>query len=95
VGGADRESERFLFVGARLHLRAHNALLQGQFRDSPRKLDNNKVENVIVDSWAGFRVSLAGWRITYSIHVSSPEIKRGEAHRLISWGGITLERSLR
>jgi hypothetical protein len=94
VGSGNRVTERFLFAGARLHLRAYNALLQGQFRESPRKLDHSRTENLIVDGWAGFRVGLSGWRITYSVHVSSPEIKHGEGHRLMSWGGITLERNL-
>jgi hypothetical protein len=94
VGSGNRVAERFLFAGARLHLRAYNVLLQGQFRESARKLDHSRTENVIADGWAGFRVDLSGWRITYSVHVSSPEIKHGEGHRLMSWGGITLERNL-
>ena len=48
---ADGSGEFYVWAGAKLRLRAYNAFLQGQFRDSVHTLSSSDVNHVIGEAW--------------------------------------------
>jgi len=92
VGGS---SESYLSLGLQARLRAYNALLQGQFRDSAVTLSFGELNPVLFDVWLGYAARLGGVDIQYSIRYQSPEIRSGAASRDLVWGGLTIGGSFR
>ena len=89
-----RVSEQFVWAGISLKLRAYNALLEGQFRDSAVTYDSDDINRGIVEAWVGYTLALEdGYSFTYSIRGHSSELKRGDADRNVIWGGVLITRS--
>ena len=86
--------ESFVFFGAALKVRAYNAFLQGQFRQSDRTLSHNEINHLLTEAWAGYTHSFSdGLQLSYIIRAHSSEIKQGIADRSLIWGGITISKS--
>ncbi len=82
-------NEFYLWVGANLHLRAYNALLQGQFRDSAVSYSSDQLEHLLLESWIGITKTFSnGYRVSYLIRNQTSELKVGNGDRAITWGGL-------
>lgn len=86
-------SETYAFVGARVKLRAYDALLQGQFRDSDVTVAGGDIARVQAEAWAGIASVFSDWQLTYSLHVASREITAEPAARTLVWASVSLARS--
>ena len=75
------------FGGFRIRGVAYNALLQGQFRSSPTKLDRHNVQRLVREAWFGYATNLKGYRISYAIRANSAEYNRGPVQ---IWGALTI-----
>ncbi len=79
------------WYGADVSLRAHNAFLQGQFRDSVVEYDLSETEPVVAQVWAGLDVALFGnWTASYAVYGRSSELKFGPADRNHFWATISI-----
>ena len=88
-------SEHYAWAGMALKLRAYNAFLQGQFKDSAVTYRSNEINHAIVEAWVGYTIGLDnGYSISYSIRGHTSELKQGNADRSVVWGGILLSKSL-
>ena len=88
-------SEQYFWTGISVKLRAYNAFLQGQFRDSELSYDSDELNHGIVEAWLGYSLALAnGYSFTYSIRGHTSELKRGIGDRSVVWGGILITRDL-
>jgi len=86
--------EMYFFAGAKVRLRAYNAFLQGQFRDSAHTLSGEDLNHVIGEAWFGFATRLsAGTQISYAVRYETAEIRHGLANRSPIWGGVTISHS--
>ncbi|RLU02803.1 MAG: lipid A deacylase LpxR family protein [Ketobacter sp.] len=89
AGKCQRES--YFVAGVALKLRAYNAFLQGQFRDSEVAYSSSELEHGIVEAWMGYTHAFAGgYRISYVLRGHSSEVKEGAGDRNVMWGGLTL-----
>jgi hypothetical protein len=90
----DAGPEIFAMFGARLKVRAYNAFLQGQFRNSDDRLSSDQVNHVFGEAWAGmeFRTT-RGWEFRYLARWESPEIRSGIGSRSITWGSFEIAKS--
>jgi hypothetical protein len=92
---ASRSSELYALAGARIKLRAYNALAQGQFRDSEHVLHAAELEYWLGEAWFGVHWRSAGnLSITYTVRVQTPELRDGPARRTLVWGGIGVSWSM-
>jgi hypothetical protein len=83
-----------LDVGARVRLRAYNALLQGQFRHSDVRYSAAELQHWTGEAWIGATVLLrSGLDIRYTIRAETPEVRRGPAARSLVWGSVQLSRA--
>lgn len=88
-GRRQSRSEFYLWAGANLHLRAYNALLQGQFRDSAVTYDRGQLERLLLESWIGVTRAFGnGYRVSYLVRHQGAELKAGHGDRGITWGGL-------
>ncbi len=95
AGDTLRVSEHYFWTGIALKLRAYNAFLQGQFRDSELSYDSDELNHGIVEAWLGYSLALDnGYSFTYSIRGHTSELKRGVGDRSVVWGGILITREL-
>lgn len=86
-------SETYAFVGARVKLRAYDALLQGQFRDSDVTIAGDDIARIQAEAWAGITSVFSDWQLTYSLHVASREITAAPAARTLVWASVSLARA--
>ncbi len=87
-------SEFYFWAGAKLRLRAYNAFLQGQFRDSAHTFDSSELEHVIGEAWVGVTGELGnGTTMSYSVRYQTTEISEGVGRRDPVWAGVTLTHS--
>lgn len=87
-------SEFYFWAGAKLRLRAYNAFLQGQFRDSPHSFASDELEHVIGEAWVGFTGELGnGTTMSYSVRYQTAELTRGVGRRDPVWAGVTITHS--
>ena len=98
IGGpapAARGRPRFqLEAGAKLHVRAYNAFLEGQFRHSDVVYSAHELEPLLVDLWIGATtVFPKGFSVSYTIRHQTEEIARGRGARSFAWGSIGISRS--
>lgn len=84
-----RKIEFYLFGAGRGRAVVYNALLQGQFKDSPVTLDDTEIERVIREVEGG--ASLGFWKLNLVASVArrSPEYNVGQT-RSHTWGGVYL-----
>jgi hypothetical protein len=94
--GIHAAPEVFAFAGARAKLRAYNAFLQGQFRQSDLTYGEGDANRAIAEAWAGveWRTS-SGWALQYLARWESPELRGGSGSRSFTWGSIEISKSFR
>lgn len=84
---------RFWELGGTLRLRAYNALLQGQFRDSEVTFSRSELRPLVGEAWLGHTRSLgARYRIGIRLNVRSVEIRDSVQDTPI-WLTLVLQRS--
>jgi len=89
------KNEFYFWTGMSIHLRAYNALLQGQFRDSVVTYDRDELNHVVGEIWMGVTTELdSGLRLSYFLRGQTSEIKSGPGSRRPVWGGIIVSRSI-
>lgn len=87
--------EFYLWTGFNLRLRAYNALLQGQFRDSAVAYNRDELEYLISELWVGVtREFTGGLRLSYFVRGQTSEIKEGAGSRNPVWGGLIISQIL-
>jgi len=92
---ANGRGEIYVFAGAKLRVRAYNAFLQGQFRDSVHTLSAGDLNHIIGEAWLGITSRLSGGtQVSYVVRFETAEIREGPAHRSPVWGGVTISHSL-
>ena len=91
--GRDAVPEIYGFFGARAKVRAYNALLQGQFRHSDVRFGSSDLARVQGEAWAGIASNWSDWRVTYAMHVASPELSPEPAARSLAWASLSVVRA--
>jgi hypothetical protein len=87
-------SELYVWAGAKARLRAYNAFLQGQFRDSDHRFGASDLNHVIGELWLGItgRTS-GGTQLSYAVRYQTAEIREGIGSRDPVWAGVTISKS--
>lgn len=93
AGSANREF--YVTAGVQIRARIYNALLHGQFRESPAALDFDATNPVLADAWLGVTRRTARLTISYLLRVQTAEVRHGLAARNISWASVSIARSIR
>ena len=94
VAAIEGSNEQYFWAGFSLHLRAYNAFLQGQFRDSAVTFSASELEPVVGEAWVGYTIACkTGWRYSYVVRAMSSEIKEGPGDRSVMWGGLTISQA--
>ncbi len=76
-------------AGARLHWRAYNAFLEGQFRRSDVTFASSDLEPVLLHIWAGMTTLLQnGLSVSYVFHQQTEELTAGRGARDFTWASI-------
>ena len=89
-------SEHYAWAGISFKLRAYNAFLEGQFKDSDVTYQSNELNHGIVEAWLGYTMALTdGYSFTYSIRGHTSELKHGTANRDVLWGGVLISKNIR
>ena len=87
--------EHYFWGGVNLRVRAYNAFLQGQFRDSDVTFRASQLNPFLVEGWVGYTfASTNGWRLSYVLRALSPEVREGPANHTETWGGIVISHAL-
>lgn len=90
VAGRGRP-DMYLFLGARVKVRAYNAFLQGQFRDSVVEYSASDLEPVLGEVWIGFVTQVMDQtQLSYTLNYQTAEIREGPASRDALWGAVQL-----
>lgn len=85
------QNDFYWLGGITLHLRAYNALLQGQSRDNPVELDGDALNAAIGEAWTGVTMGFRnGLRLSYILRGQTSDIDTGTADRNPVWGTLTL-----
>jgi len=85
--------ENYFWGGAAVKLRAYNAFLQGQFRNSEVTYGADDLNPVVMEAWLGYTLAFTeGFRISYVVRGHTSEIKTGAGNRNLVWGGIILSK---
>ena len=83
-----------LEAGAKVHVRAYNAFLEGQFRRSDVVYSAHELQPLLVDLWIGVTTVFPnGLKVSYTIRHQTEEIERGRGARSFAWGSIGISRS--
>lgn len=86
---ASRNDELYFWSGFDIRLRAYNALLEGQFRDSAVTYNRSELNSLIGEAWMGVTKEFNnGFRFSYFIRAQTSEIKSGPGSRDPVWGGV-------
>jgi len=90
----DSSGDLYLSYGLSFKLRAYNALIQGQFRNSEVTLPRSELETLLGVAWFGVTWSLSN-ATTLSYHMSfqTAEINVGLGARNYSFGGLYLKQN--
>ncbi|MCV6623945.1 MAG: lipid A deacylase LpxR family protein [Cellvibrionaceae bacterium] len=87
-------AESFWFWGAALKLRAYNAFLQGQFRDSEIKFSSSELNHALIEGWLGYSHSLnEHHKVSFMLRAHTSEVRNGVADRNVVWGGLVYSHS--
>lgn len=85
--------ENYFWGGVTIKVRAYNAFLQGQFRNSEVTYDAADLNPVVVEAWVGYTLAFTeGFRISYVLRGHTSEIQTGAGNRNLVWGGIILSK---
>jgi hypothetical protein len=91
VSSAGGRGELYFFAGARLKVRAYNAFLQGQFRDSTVRYSWDEIEPVVAHAWIGVVTQIfEQTQLSYTLNYQSGELREGEGAQSSLWGGVQL-----
>jgi hypothetical protein len=97
IGAPMRKGVRELYVwaGLKARVRAYNAFLQGQFRDSAVTVPYSRTEQLIGEAWLGvtWQVSRA-CRLSYVARYQTPEVEHGPGGRGLLWAGLMITNDL-
>jgi hypothetical protein len=86
--------ELYVWAGAKARVRAYNAFLQGQFRDSDHTFDSSELNHVIGELWFGVTArSEGGTQVSYAMRYQTAEIREGLGSRDPVWAGVTISHS--
>lgn len=86
--------EHYFWGGVAVKLRAYNAFLQGQFRDSEYELDADEVRQFIAEAWLGYTASFSNrFKLSYVLRAQSSEVRGGDGDRGMIWAGIVFSHS--
>jgi hypothetical protein len=89
------DSEFFLLIGTRFKLRAYNAFLEGQFRESDLRYSSASLNRSLGEAWTGFEFRTnSGWAVRYLARWESAELRSGIGSRSITWGSLEIAKSL-
>jgi hypothetical protein len=81
--------EIYIWMGINARYRFYNAILQGQFRESPVTFSRDDLNPVIGDAWAGLTVeAYRGLRVSAFVRARTKELKVAKRDQL--WGGVIL-----
>ena len=87
-------TELYVWAGAKARLRAYNAFLQGQFRDSDHRFGASDLNHVIGEVWLGITArTFGGTQVSYAVRYQTAEIREGLGSRDPVWAGITISQS--
>lgn len=87
-------NELYVWAGAKVRLRAYNAFLQGQFRDSDHTFAADQINHVIGEAWIGVTGQFfSGTQMSYAVRYQTAEIREGSGRRAPVWAGITISHS--
>lgn len=94
ANSASQNPGSFWFWGAAVKLRAYNAFLQGQFRDSEHKFTSTELNHVLLEGWLGYSHSLnTRNKVSFMVRGHSSEVRTGVADRNVMWGGVVFSHS--
>jgi len=92
--GSVKDSEQYVWAGISLKMRAYNAFLQGQFKDSAVTYQSDEINHAIVEAWLGYTIGFGdGYSFTYAIRGHTSELKQGNGDRNVVWGGVLLAKT--
>ena len=87
--------EHYFWGGFALKLRAYNAFVQGQFRDSALSYDRNQLNSALVEGWLGYTLALPnGLRFSYVMRGHTNEVRKGVGARNLLWGSLIVAKSI-
>ncbi|SMF07958.1 hypothetical protein SAMN02745866_00590 [Alteromonadaceae bacterium Bs31] len=90
-----RSPESYFWIGSAIKLRAYNAFLQGQFRESAVTYSHDELRPVVVEAWVGYAHEFPnGYHLNYGLRGHTSEIKEGEGDRDVIWGGVMIGRRI-
>lgn len=93
TGNGVGHREIYLWAGAKIRVRAYNAFLQGQFRDSALSYNASEVRPVLLESWLGLTRQLSEhYRLSWVWRYQSSELKEGHGDRDLVWGSFIVNR---
>lgn len=94
AGTAEGDDEWYFWFSVEGNLRLYNALLQGQFRDSPVTFSRGELRKFLLDTTAGFTFDIPStkFRAELSLSYRTGEIEGAEGDNPV-WGRISLSRS--
>lgn len=85
--------ELFLWAGLKVRYSFYNAILQGQFRDSPVTFNRDQLESVIVNAWLGITKTFSnGMGISFVAQAQTNEIKGPDRSNPV-WGGLIISQT--
>lgn len=94
LAGERATNEFYVWGGVKLRLRAYNAFLQGQFRDSDHTFGAGELNHVIGEAWLGVTGQFsAGTQVSYVMRYQTAEIRDGVGSRDPLWAGVTVSHS--
>jgi hypothetical protein len=94
--GNHSTAEFYFWAGAKVRLRAYNAFLQGQLRDSVHAFDADDLRQVIGEAWIGMTGQLTnGTQMSYFVRYQTTELRDGLGKRNPVWAGVTITHSFR
>jgi hypothetical protein len=87
-------SELYVWAGAKARLRAYNAFLQGQLRDSDYRFGASELNHLIGELWLGVTGRFSGGtQVSYAVRYQTAEIRDGIGSRDPVWAGLTISHS--
>jgi len=87
--------EIYVWGGVKMHARAYNSFLQGQFRDSDLEYDAGDVRPLIGEAWVGVTAQVyREYRLSWVMRYQSSELKPEPGDRSMLWGGLVLSHDL-
>jgi hypothetical protein len=90
---ATGSSELYVWAGAKVRVRAYNAFLQGQFRDSELTYSWSEIRPVLGEAWLGATKQISPHsRLSWVWRYQSSELRSGNGDRNLLWGSILINR---